>query len=72
MEGIVDSVPAFYGKKYGFGDPEEYLETINFVVKEKYDQSEKALVVKRLMFRARLREEALRWYQRLDSAVRAS
>lgn len=55
MKEIVNSVLT-----YGFEDSEEYLKTINFIIKEKYNQSEKALVVKRLIFRARLREEALR------------
>ena len=67
MNGIVDSVPTFHGKKDGYEDPTEYLETINFVVEEKYSEEAKALTVKR----SRLREDALSWYQRLAPAIRA-
>ena len=71
MEGIMDSVPLFYGKKDEFEDPLEYLETINFVVEEKYTEPEKATTVKRMVFRSRLRDEAQRWYQRLHTDIRS-
>ena len=70
MEGIVESVPTFHGKRDGYEDPTEYLETIAFVVEEKYAEPGKAATVKRLVFRSRLRGEALTWYQRLESTVR--
>ena len=64
-------MPTFHGRKDGYEDPTEYLETINFVVEEKYLEATKALTVKRLVFRARLKDEALRWYQRLDAGIRS-
>ena len=68
----MESVPAFYGRKDGYEDPIEYLETINFVVEEKYHEDPKVWTVKRLVLRGRLRDEALKWYQRLDPAARAN
>ena len=70
MEGIVESVPTFHGRKDGYEDPIEYLETINFVVEEKYEDERKASTVKRLVFRSRLKDDALRWYQRLGPPIR--
>ena len=35
MKGIMKSVSAFYGRKEGYEDPFEYLETMNSVVVEK-------------------------------------
>ncbi|KAF6238733.1 hypothetical protein HO173_003239 [Letharia columbiana] len=46
------------------------LHTINFVVEEKYKEAAKASMVKRLVFRARLKDDAMSWYQRLDAATR--
>ena len=71
MEGITESVPTFHGKRDGYEDPTEYLETITFVVEQRYTEPEKAATVKRLVFRSRLREEALAWYQRLEATVRS-
>lgn len=68
----MESVPAFYGKKDGYEDPIEHLETINFVVEEKYPDETKASLVKRMVLRGQLRDEALRWYQRLDSTIRTN
>ena len=48
------------------------MEAINFLVEEKYTEDGKALTVKRLVFRGRLKDEALRWYQRLDAATRSN
>lgn len=72
MEGIMESVPTFHGKKDGYEDPTEYLETINFVVEERYSDEAKALTVKRMTFRGRLRDEASGWYQRLEPATRGN
>ena len=36
MEGILESIPGFYGRKDSLEDPVEYLETLEFVVNEKY------------------------------------
>ena len=66
----MESVPTFHGRKDGYEDPMEYLETITFVVEEKYAESAKAGTVKRLVFRSRLREGAYVWYQRLQPATR--
>lgn len=60
MEGITESVPVFHGKRDGYEDPLEYLETINFVVDEKHTDQTKALMVKRLVFRSHLRDDALK------------
>lgn len=70
MDGIIEGVSWFYGKKDGYEDPVEHLETINFVVEEKYTEATKASLVKRLVFRARLKDDAMSWYQRLDAATR--
>ena len=69
MEGIIESIPTFHGKRDGHEDPTEYLETITFVVEEKYLEIENAATVKKLVFRSRLREEALAWYQRLEGTI---
>lgn len=60
MKGIPESVPNFHGRKDGYEVPMQYLETINFMMEGKYSDEAKALVVKRLVFRARLRDEALK------------
>ena len=70
MDGLLESIPIFYGRKDGSEDPAEYLEMINFVVEEKYDNVEKRLTVNRMVFRGRLRDKALTWYQKLGQEVR--
>ena len=60
MEGITESVPTFHGEKDGYEDPLEYLETIKFVVDEMHTDQTKALMVKRLVFRSHLMDDALR------------
>ena len=42
-----------------------------FVVEDKYLEIENAATVKNLVFRSRLREEALTWYQRLEGTIRS-
>ena len=72
MKGLTESVPLFSVKKDNLEDSTKYLKTINFIVEEKYSNKAKALVIKRLVFRARLRDETLRWYQRLNSETRGN
>lgn len=57
-----NSFVIYYDTKYRikYEDSTKYLETINSVMKEKYAKAIKALTVKRLSFRARLKNEALR------------
>ena len=57
IESIIDSVPFFYGRKDRKEDPTEYLDIINFGIDEKY-KGNKVLLVKRIVFRARLRDKA--------------
>ena len=64
MEVIIEAIPPFYGRKDGREDPLEYLESINFSVEEKYS-GDKAESVKRIVFRARLRDQALHVLPRL-------
>ena len=49
----MDSVPFFYGRKDRKEDPTEYLNIIDFGVDEKYEGN-KALLVKRIIFKVRL------------------
>lgn len=72
MEGIMEAVPFFYGKKDGYEDPQEHLETLDFIVDEKHpDDAERQAKVKRMVFRSRLKDEALKWYQRLEPNIRS-
>ena len=68
MDGITESVLFFHGKKDGYEDSVEYLETINFVVEERYPEAN-AFFVKRMVLRGQLRDEALRWYQQYASKI---
>lgn len=60
MKGIPESVSTFLSRKDGYEDRMEYLETVNLTIEEKYLDEAKALVVNRLVFRARPRNEALK------------
>ena len=59
MEGIIKSVPTFYGRKDDYEDPTEYLKIINFVVNKRYTDGAKASIIKRLVFRSRLKDDIL-------------
>jgi hypothetical protein len=72
MEGVLECIPFFYGRKDGFEDPKEHVETVDFIVDEKYEiASERNGQVKRMAFRSRLKDQAAKWYQQLDSETRA-
>lgn len=60
MKGIPESVSTLLSRKDGYEDRMEYLETVNLTIEEKYLDEAKALVVNRLVFRARPRNEALK------------
>lgn len=70
MDGILESVPLFYGRKDGSEYPVKYLGAINFLVEEKYTDNIKASMVKQLVFRACLRDNADKWFQRQNEATR--
>ena len=72
MDNIMGAVAPFFGKRDGREDPGEYLETIEFFVDEAYTAGQdKNLTVKRLVFRGKLQDEALHWYQNLSPDIRA-
>lgn len=72
MDGILEAIPYFDGRKDGAEDPVEHLETINFVVDEKYPTDPtKCLTVKRMAFRMRVKHDAQKWYASLDAETRA-
>ena len=70
MDGILESVPLFYGRKDGSEYPVKYLGAINFLVEEKYTDNIKASMVKQLVFRACLRDNADKWFQQQNEATR--
>ena len=73
MESVLECIPFFYGRKDGFEDPNEHIETIGFIVDEKYEPtSERNELVKRMAFRSRLKDQAAKWYQQLDSETRSN
>ena len=47
MDRIIDSVTLFHGRKDGFEDPSEYLESIGLAVDSQYDDPVKAAAIKR-------------------------
>ena len=65
----MQAIPLFYGRKDGREDPLEYLEAFNYSIEEKYTGN-KAVLSTRIVFRVRLHDDVLEWYQDLDTAVR--
>ena len=59
IKNLLKSVSTFYSKKNRKEDLLEYLETINFIIKDKYNNNSKRLTIKRIVFRARLRDKAI-------------
>ena len=58
IEGIIESVSIFYNKRDKYKDLIKYLETIIFIIEEKYRDFKKIVIIKRLIFRLRIREVA--------------
>ena len=70
IEGLVESIPTYHGKKDGSEDTSKQLELLNFVVEDKYVEDDKRLTVKKIAFRVRLRNKAAKWYQNQSKRTR--
>ena len=49
MKNIMKNVLIFYEKKNGYEDSIKYLKIINFVIKKKYHEEVKILLIKKMM-----------------------
>ncbi|KAI9776436.1 MAG: hypothetical protein M1816_005318 [Peltula sp. TS41687] len=65
-------IPTFRGVRPHPGEAQEYLDTIEFVVSERqYHDDAREATACRILFRAHLKDDALKWYQDLAADVQA-
>ena len=60
MKSIIKNVLIFYEKKDEYENSIEYLKIINFVIKKKYYEEIKILLMKRIMLRKQFKDEVLK------------
>lgn len=73
MDSFQGLVTTFHGRKDGREDPAEFIENLEFVIKEKkYDTTEKRERSSKMIFRMNLKNDALRWYQNLEAGTKSN